>query len=91
MREVRDIIEHAAGVNVTVLITGETGTGKDLVARAVHELSARHGGPFVKVNCAIHPAHEQSDSARLPPSCMIGGRRSSVRSLGSWRPGGSSS
>jgi two-component system, NtrC family, response regulator AtoC len=55
MREVRDIIEHAAGVNVTILITGETGTGKDLVARAVHELSARHGGPFVKVNCAALP------------------------------------
>jgi len=55
MREVRDIIEHAAGVNVTVLITGETGTGKDLVARAVHEASARHGGPFVKVNCAALP------------------------------------
>ena len=55
MREVRDIIEHAAGVNVTVLITGETGTGKDLVARAIHEASARHGAPFVKVNCAALP------------------------------------
>ena len=55
MREVRDIIEHAAGVNVTILITGETGTGKDLVARAIHEASARHGGPFVKVNCAALP------------------------------------
>ena len=55
MREVRDIIEHAAGANVTVLITGETGTGKDLVARAIHELSARHAGPFVKVNCAALP------------------------------------
>ena len=55
MREVRDIIEQAARVNVTVLITGETGTGKDLVARAIHEASARHGGPFVKVNCAALP------------------------------------
>ena len=55
MREVSDIIEHAAGVNVTVLITGETGTGKDLVARAIHEASARHGAPFVKVNCAALP------------------------------------
>jgi len=55
MREVRDFIEHVARVNVTVLITGETGTGKDLVARAVHELSARHAGPFVKVNCAALP------------------------------------
>ena len=55
MREVRTIIEHAAGVNVTVLITGETGTGKDLVARAIHEWSARRQGPFVKVNCAALP------------------------------------
>jgi two-component system, NtrC family, response regulator AtoC len=55
MREVRDVIEQAAGVNVAVLITGETGTGKDLVARAIHEASARHRGPFVKVNCAALP------------------------------------
>jgi two-component system response regulator AtoC len=55
MRDVRDIIEQAAGVNVTVLITGETGTGKDLVARAIHEASARRRGPFVKVNCAALP------------------------------------
>ena len=55
MREVRDIIEQAARVNVTVLITGETGTGKDLVARAIHEASARHRGRFVKVNCAALP------------------------------------
>jgi two-component system response regulator AtoC len=55
MGEVRDIIEQAAGVNVTVLITGETGTGKDLVARAIHEASARHRAPFVKVNCAALP------------------------------------
>jgi two-component system response regulator AtoC len=55
MREVRDLIEHAAGVDVTVLITGETGTGKDVVARAIHELSARRGEPFVKVNCAALP------------------------------------
>ena len=55
MREVRNIIAQAAAVNVTVLITGETGTGKDLVARAIHEASARHRGPFVKVNCAALP------------------------------------
>jgi two-component system response regulator AtoC len=55
MREVRDIIEQAARANVTVLITGETGTGKDLVARAIHAASARYRGPFVKVNCAALP------------------------------------
>ena len=52
MREVRAVIAQAALVDVTVLITGETGTGKELVARAIHYLGARRNGPFVKVNCA---------------------------------------
>jgi two-component system response regulator AtoC len=55
MREVRRIIQPAAQVDVTVLILGETGTGKDIVARAIHYLSARQGRPFVKVNCAAVP------------------------------------
>jgi two-component system response regulator AtoC len=55
MQEVRAIIEEAAGVDVTVLITGETGTGKDVVARAIHSLSSRRSGPYVKVNCAAVP------------------------------------
>ncbi len=55
MGEVREIIEQAARVDVTVLIQGETGTGKDVVARAVHDASVRQSGPFVKVNCAAVP------------------------------------
>jgi two-component system response regulator AtoC len=55
MREVRQTIEQAAMVDLTVLICGETGTGKDLVARAIHHMSARRGQPFVKVNCAAVP------------------------------------
>jgi two-component system, NtrC family, response regulator AtoC len=55
MQEVRRIIHPAAQVDVTVLISGETGTGKDVVARALHYLSARHSRPFVKVNCAAVP------------------------------------
>ena len=51
MRAVRDAIAEAALIDVTVLITGETGTGKDLVARAVHYLGHRRHGPFIKVNC----------------------------------------
>jgi len=52
MHRVREIIKQAAPVDVTVLVTGETGTGKEVVARAVHYLGARRAGPFVKVNCA---------------------------------------
>ena len=55
MKEVGEIIRRAAGVDVTVLICGETGTGKDLVARTIHHLSSRQGKPFVKVNCAAMP------------------------------------
>src|SRR3984893_2387562 len=55
MSEVREIIEQAARVDVTVLVAGETGTGKDVVARAIHEESVRQSGPFVKVNCAAAP------------------------------------
>jgi two-component system response regulator AtoC len=55
MVEVRQIIQQAARVDVTVLISGETGTGKDLVARAIHDASVRQHGPFVKVNCAAVP------------------------------------
>jgi DNA-binding NtrC family response regulator len=55
MLEVRDIIEQAARVDVTVLVCGETGTGKDVVARAIHDESVRQSGPYVKVNCAAVP------------------------------------
>jgi two-component system response regulator AtoC len=55
MSEVREIIEQAARVDVTVLIAGETGVGKDVVARAIHQASVRQSGPFVKVNCAAVP------------------------------------
>ena len=53
--EVLKKVEIAAPSDATVLILGETGTGKELVARAVHRLSARHEGNFIKLNCAAIP------------------------------------
>jgi two-component system response regulator AtoC len=55
MQEVRDLIERVSDTDVTVLIRGESGVGKELVARALHEQSLRKEKPFVKVNCAALP------------------------------------
>jgi DNA-binding NtrC family response regulator len=56
MRQVQKRIGMAAASDVPVLITGETGTGKELVARALHRASARAQAPFIAVNCAAIPA-----------------------------------
>jgi transcriptional regulator with PAS, ATPase and Fis domain len=52
IRRVRERIERVAATDFTILIEGESGSGKELVARQVHELSRRRRGPFVAVNCA---------------------------------------
>ncbi len=55
MRALFDLIERVADAEVPILLSGETGTGKGLVARALHALSRRSSGPFVTVNCAALP------------------------------------
>jgi two-component system response regulator AtoC len=55
MREIQQVIEQAARADVTVLVFGETGVGKELVARAIHAHSQRRRGAFIKVNCAAMP------------------------------------
>ncbi|HXK66052.1 MAG TPA: sigma-54 dependent transcriptional regulator, partial [Spirochaetota bacterium] len=55
MQEVKRIIDTAASTNARVFITGENGTGKELVARAIYRKSKRSDKPFVKVNCAAIP------------------------------------
>ena len=70
MRQVFQTIQDVARVDSTVLIAGETGTGKELVARAIHQLGKRHDSPFVAINCA-------GLSDELAASQLFGHRRGS--------------
>ncbi len=55
MKEIYDIIRKVAPTTTTVMITGETGTGKELIANAIHRNSPRSQNPFIKINCAAIP------------------------------------
>ena len=66
MRRVMAQVERVAASETRVCILGETGTGKELIARALHERSPRRDGPFVTLNCAAVPA-ELIESRALRP------------------------
>lgn len=55
LRSVMGRVQQVASTDATVLILGETGSGKEVIARAIHERSPRHDGPFVRVNCGAVP------------------------------------
>jgi formate hydrogenlyase transcriptional activator len=55
LEEVLDQVQRVAPTDSTVLVQGETGTGKELIAQAIHDLSSRFGRPFIKLNCAAIP------------------------------------
>ena len=64
MMEVYAMTRRVAASNASVLLVGETGTGKELVAKAIHQLSPRGSGPFVRVNCGAL-------SESLLESCLL--------------------
>jgi two-component system, NtrC family, nitrogen regulation response regulator NtrX len=80
LQEVRGLIERAAPTDARVLITGESGTGKELAASALHELSPRAAGPFVRVNSAAIPRE-------LVESEMFGHERGAFTSAAEMRRG----
>jgi propionate catabolism operon transcriptional regulator len=90
MRQLRRSIERVAATDATVLITGETGTGKELVAHAVHAGSTRSSGPFMAVNCgAIAESLLESELFGHDEGAFTGARRGGSKGLFEAAHGGS--
>src|SRR5205807_957546 len=80
MRTVRERLDKVAGANVPVLIHGESGTGKDIIARMIHSQSPWKTGPFVKVNCPAIPG-------TLMESELFGYEKGAFTGAGAIKPG----
>lgn len=79
IQEVCDLIGSLARTELTVLITGETGTGKDIAARMLHRHSLRNGKPFIKVTCPAFPESLlESELFGYEPGAFTGARSSKV-------------
>src|SRR5260221_327205 len=80
MEDLLSLVARVARTSATVLITGETGSGKELIARAIHHYSLRHPKPWVDVNCAALPEH-------LMESELFGYEKGAFSGAGSTKPG----
>ncbi len=74
MREIRSMVEKAISSDLPVLIQGESGTGKDLLARFLHARSSRHAEPFVRLNCAAVPDLVESELFGYQKGSFAGAR-----------------
>ncbi len=80
LKKILDTIDTIADTKATILITGENGTGKELVARRVHNLSSRREKPFVRINCAAIPEGTLESE-------LFGHEKGSFTSAHKWHPG----